>query len=220
MDVVADPHASLDRQRMSELFELGFRRSGVFIYRPECPSCRACVAARIPVATFESTRAQRRCIARNADLSVEHGESMYSDEVFDLYRRYLQARHAGGGMDDATPDSFREFLCTPDIESEFLMFRDGGRLIGVAVTDVLDTGLSANYTFFEPEAKGRSLGTFAILTQIALARRRGLNHVYLGYWIADSPKMSYKSRFRPLELYREGRWWYWPVGQSDPPSGF
>lgn len=217
VDVVADPRAPLDRHRLSELFSLGFRRSGVFVYRPECPGCRACVAARLPVATFTANRAQRRCRARNADLDLERRQPECNEEVFALYRRYLSARHAGGGMDDATPESFREFLCTPGIETEFLCFRRQGRLLAVAVTDVLGDGLSANYTFFDPEAGQRSLGTFAILTQIEEARRRGLAYLYLGYWIEASGKMRYKSRFRPLELYRDSRWWYWPAGDDAPP---
>ena len=217
VDVVADPHASVDRGRLTELFELGFRRSGIFVYRPECPGCRACVAARIPVAAFVPNRSQRRCVARNADLVVERAAPDCNDEVFDLYSRYLSHRHAGGGMDDTTPESFTEFLCTPGIEAEFLSFRLDGRLLAVAVTDVLDTGLSANYTFFDPAEVRRSLGTFAVLTQIREARRRGLEHVYLGYWIERSEKMRYKSRFRPLELYGGGRWWLWPAGVGEPP---
>ncbi|MEJ2480668.1 MAG: arginyltransferase [Acidihalobacter sp.] len=171
VDVVADPYAPVDRGRLTELFELGFRRSGGFVYRPECPGCRACVAARVPVAAFVPNRSQRRCAARNADLVVERAAPDCNDEVFGLYSRYLRHRHAGGGMDDATPESFREFLCTPGIEAEFLSFRLDGRLLAVAVTDVLDTG----------------------------------------------EKMRYKSRFRPLELYRDGRWWLWPVGVVEPP---
>jgi arginine-tRNA-protein transferase len=217
VDVVADPNAPVDRGRVTELFELGFRRSGIFVYRPECPGCRACVAARVPVAAFVPSRAQRRCLAGNADLVVERSAPECSDEVFDLYSRYLRERHAGGGMDDATPESFREFLCTPGVDAEFLQFRCDGRLLAVAVTDVLDTGLSANYTFFDPAETKRSLGTLAVLTQIAEARRRGLEHVYLGYWIEHSDKMRYKSRFRPLELYRDGRWWFWPSGAVEPP---
>lgn len=217
VDVVADPQVPADRERLTELFSLGFRRSGIFIYRPECPGCRACVAARVPVATFRPDRGQRRCLARNADLRVERCAAEYSEEVFDLYSRYLRGRHAGGGMDEATPDSFREFLCTPGLDAEFLQFRLDGRLLAVAVTDVLGDALSANYSFFEPAESRRSLGTFAILTQLAEARRRGLHHLYLGYWIEHSPKMSYKSRFRPLELYREGRWWLWPAEVEDAP---
>ncbi|WP_156885188.1 arginyltransferase [Acidihalobacter ferrooxydans] len=217
VDVVADPQAAIARERISELFGLGFRRSGMFVYRPECPGCQACVAARIPVAMFRASRAQRRCAARNADLVIERAVPAYTDEFFELYCRYLGVRHAGGGMDDPTPESFREFLCTPGVESEFLLFRDAGRLVCVAVTDVLDNGLSANYTFFDPDATARSLGTFAILTQIAHARRSGYDYVYLGYWIAEAEKMRYKSRFRPLELYRDGRWWVWPAGVAEPP---
>ncbi|OBS08562.1 arginyltransferase [Acidihalobacter prosperus] len=206
MDVVTDPGMPIDQGTLSDLFRMGFRRSGIFVYRPECPGCQSCIAVRIPVHDFRPNRAQRRCLARNAELTLESRPPHYSDELFRLYRAYLKHRHPGGGMDKPTPDSFREFLCTPGVETEFLLFRAGGRLLSVAVTDRLHDGLSANYTFFAPNAPERSLGTYAILSQVAEARRRGLDYVYLGYWIAESPKMRYKNRFRPLEFYADEYW--------------
>jgi len=217
VDVVADPQAGIRHLKRSELFAFGFRRSGLFVYRPECPGCQACVAVRIPVAKFHPSRTQKRCAARNQDLHIERCEPAYSDEIFALYQRYLASRHPGGGMDNPTPESFREFLCTPGVECEFFLFRKDRKLVAVAVTDLLDDGLSANYTFYDPKQSHRSLGTFAILTQVAAAYRRGLPYVYLGYWIARSEKMRYKSRFRPLELYHEGRWRIWSREASEPP---
>lgn len=206
VDVVTDPGMSIDQPTLSDLFRLGFRRSGVFVYRPECPGCQSCIAVRIPVDDFRPNRAQRRCQARNEDLVLECHPPHYSEELFRLYRAYLKHRHTGGGMDKPTPDSFREFLCTPGVETEFMLFRTNDRLVAVAVTDQLNDGLSANYTFFSPDESGRSLGTYAILTQVAEARRRGLDYVYLGYWIDESPKMRYKNRFRPLEFYSNEYW--------------
>lgn len=206
VDVVTDPGMPIDQRTLSDLFRLGFRRSGIFVYRPECPGCHACIAVRIPVRDFRPNRSQRRCRARNRDLTLEFQPPHYTEELFKLYRAYLKERHTGGGMDKPTPDSFREFLCTPGVESEFLLFRRDERLMAVAVTDQLSDGLSANYTFFAPHETERSLGTYAILTQIAEARARGLDYVYLGYWIAESPKMRYKNRFRPLEFYGDEYW--------------
>jgi len=123
-----------------------------------------------------------------------------------LYRRYLEARHPGGGMDDPSVEDFERFLTCPWSPTRFLELRQGGRLLGVAVTDVLPHGLSAVYTFYEPDLADRGLGTLAILEQIAWARREGLPHLYLGYWIAGHPKMHYKSRFRPLELLGPDGW--------------
>ena len=170
VDIIVDPEAPLNRDRLTGLFASGFRRSGIYVYRPECPGCQSCIAVRIPVFRLHMNRSQRRCARRNADLQIERTKPYYSDELFDLYIRYLKSRHAGGGMDDATPESFRGFLCTPRIDTEFLLFREQGRLLMVAVTDVLENGLSANYTFFDPNASQRSLGTYAILSQVAQAQ--------------------------------------------------
>ena len=130
----------------------------------------------------------------------------YSEEYFALYRRYLQARHPDGGMDDARPEDFARFLYTAWSPTRFVEFRSGGRLLAVAVTDFCADGLSAVYTFFEPDEHARGLGTFAILSQIRLAAERALPYVYLGFWIARHPKMNYKARFRPLEVLHGNAW--------------
>lgn len=205
-NLVIDPLAA----DLPALFDLaltrGFRRAGGHIYRPACPRCRACVPARIPVAAFEPNRSQRRCRARNADLVITVEDAVYSDEYFALYQRYLATRHKGGGMDDAQSDDFTRFLTSPWSPTRFVTFRKGGRLLGLAVTDFGKYGLSAVYTFFDPGEAARSLGTLAILTQIELTRERGLPHLYLGYWIANHPKMAYKMQYRPLELMRGDGW--------------
>ncbi len=185
---------------------LGFRRSGATVYRPWCAACRACIAVRVPVARFRPDRSQRRCWRRNADLRLAMAAPGHSEERFALYRRYLEARHREGGMDDPAPEDFRAFLASDWSPTRFLEFRLEGRLVAVAVTDVVPDALSAVYTFFDPALSERSPGTFAILSQIDLARRNGLSHVYLGYWIEGHPKMDYKRRFRPIEALREGRW--------------
>lgn len=164
------------------------------------------MACRIPVGAFVADRAQRRCLKRNADLRVEISEPVYTEERFDLYRRYLQWRHPDGGMDDAQPDDFSRFLYTPWSPTRFVEFRLGDRLLAVAVTDYCDAGLSAVYTFYDPVESGRGLGSFAILRQIELARQQGLSHVYLGFWIAGHAKMDYKIRFQPIEVLHAGAW--------------
>ena len=205
-NLVIDPLAT----DLPELFDMaltrGFRRAGGHIYRPACPRCRACIPARVPVGKFRANRAQRRCAARNSDLEVSVEPAVYSDEYFALYRRYLSSRHRGGGMDEAVSEDFSRFLTSPWSPTKFVTFRDAGTLVAVAVTDFGRFGLSAVYTFFDPGREDRSLGTYAILTQIALTREAGLPHLYLGYWIANHPKMSYKQRFRPLELMRSDGW--------------
>ncbi|GMV30309.1 MAG: hypothetical protein AMXMBFR59_24340 [Rhodanobacteraceae bacterium] len=184
----------------------GFRRAGGHVYHPHCGSCRACVPCRVDVARFAPDRSQRRCHARNADLEIRIEPARFTEEYFQLYRRYLAGRHSGGGMDSPQPDDFSRFLFTDWSPTQFLELRRNGRLLGVAVTDVCPQGLSAVYTFYDPAETTRSLGTFAILSQLDWAARAGLPHVYLGYWIAGHPKMDYKRRYRPLELLVRGDW--------------
>lgn len=202
----ADPRVRLDRERYTRLSRSGFRRSGNHVYRPTCPACDACVPVRIPVDGFAPSRQQRRTQKRNDDLNVTIAAPRFELEHFNLYERYLKERHRGGGMDVTSPEQYMSFLCSNWCDSVFIEFRHDQRLVGVAVTDVLDDGYSAVYTFFEPAEARRSLGRFAILTQIDLARREGKPHLYLGYWIAACGKMDYKTEYRPLEGFRHGRW--------------
>lgn len=205
-NLVLDPVAP----QLAELYHFalvrGFRRAGGHVYRPHCLQCQACTPCRIPVQQFRPSRSQRRCLAANADLTVEIEPARHSDEYFELYQRYLRGRHSGGGMDEPEVDDFARFLYSPWSDTRFLTLRLDGRLLGVAVTDVTRFGLSSVYTFFEPELAPRSLGSFAILQQLELARRLGLPHVYLGYWIEGHPKMDYKRRWRPLEVLRDNQW--------------
>ena len=184
----------------------GFRRAGGHVYRPHCGACRACVAARIPVADFMPDRGQRRCMKRNADLAVDVVRAEFRDEYFDLYRRYLDLRHHDGGMDNPETEDFGRFLYTAWSPTRFIEFRLDGKLVGIAVTDFAQAGLSAVYTFYDPEFASRSLGTYAILQQVEIARMRNIPHVYLGFWIDRHPKMDYKMRFRPLELLGSEGW--------------
>ena len=205
-NLVIDPGApELDRLYGAAL-EQGFRRAGGHLYFPQCPQCHACTPCRVDVAKFQPDRSQRRCLKRNADLSISESMPTYSHERHALYEKYLQSRHAGGGMDDAEASDFRRFLTAPWSPTLFMEIRLGERLLGVAVTDVCLTGVSAVYTFFDPAESARGLGTFAILQQLALARRRGIPWVYLGFWIDGHPKMDYKRRFQPLEIRKGGSW--------------
>lgn len=205
-NLVIDPSSAHLARIYDVALTKGYRRAGGHVYRPHCQQCRACIAARIPVAAFVPDRSQRRRMKRNADLRVDVAPAGYRAEYFDLYRRYLGARHAGGGMDDPEPEDFSRFLYTEWSPTRFLELRLGKRLVGVAVTDLASNGLSAVYTFYDPDEAARGLGTYAILRQIELARELGLPHVYLGFWIRGHPKMDYKARFRPLELLGAAGW--------------
>lgn len=205
-NIVIDPSAPQLPQIYDLAVQRGYRRAGGHVYHPQCNGCRACVACRVPVAAFRPDRSQRRCLARNADIEVRPAAAAYSEEYFALYRRYLLARHPDGGMDDARPEDFARFLYTAWSPTRFVELRCAGRLLAVAVTDFCADGLSAVYTFFDPDEHARGLGTFAILSQIRLAAERSLPYVYLGFWIARHPKMHYKARFRPLEVLHGNVW--------------
>ncbi len=205
-NLVIDPAAPQLDQLYGPALERGFRRAGGHLYYPSCPQCQACTPCRIDVERFMPDRSQKRCLRRNADLAVTESIPGYNAERHALYERYLRTRHAGGGMDEAEASDFRRFLTAPWSPTLFLEFRQGARLLGVAVTDVCLTGMSAVYTFFDPDQTARSLGTFAILQQVELARRRGIQWLYLGFWIEGHPKMDYKRRFRPLQIRGPDGW--------------
>lgn len=201
-----DPRQPVDKLLYSNLSVLGFRRSGSHIYRPHCTHCDACVPARIPVARFHPRRGQSRTWKRNADLRVCRSNSLRDDEAFALYCRYIELRHADGDMYPPDREQYESFLNDAWDCTHYYRFYDNRALLALAVVDELQDGLSAIYTFFDPAADRRSLGTYAILWQISRARELGLDYLYLGYWIRGCRKMAYKSDFRPLELYQGNRW--------------
>ena len=201
-----DPSQPMDAQVYAELSEVGFRRSGDHLYRPHCQKCSACVPARLPVADFKPNRQQRRILSRNADLQVRAVRPAFSEEYYDLYARYIGQRHADGDMYPPNREQFSTFLVRDLPFSRFYEFRLDGRLLAVAVTDVLPNGLSAVYTFYDADEEHRSLGRYAILWQIAETARLSLHAVYLGYWIKNCRKMNYKTQYRPIELFVNQHW--------------
>lgn len=201
-----DPNARIDADTYAELNEIGFRRSGEHFYTPHCRNCRDCIATRIPVARFEAARKHRRIWNRNSDLEVHSTASIDSDEHYALYRRYIESRHDEGDMYPPDRNQYRDFICSAGEFGRFTEFRQHGELLAVSIADAVRGGLSAIYTFFEPEAHRRSLGSFAILYAIEAVRQQDGDYVYLGYWIRNCRKMAYKIDFRPIELYIDGRW--------------
>jgi arginine-tRNA-protein transferase len=201
-----DPAAHVDVRLYSQLSELGFRRSGPHLYRPHCAGCDACIPARIPVADFKPNRQQRRIWQRNQDLRVEDRIDLSGDEFYDLYARYIEGRHRDGDMYPPTRQQFESFLTREWGATHYYCTYAEDRLIAVAVVDTIDSGLSAIYTFFDPDMTARSLGVYAVLWQIQEARKQGLASVYLGYWIKQCRKMAYKINYRPVELLISGRW--------------
>jgi len=206
MTLFADPEAPIDTQLYSVLSAVGFRRSGQHIYRPYCQTCSACIPVRLPVALFMPMRSQKRTMKKNSDLVVTEQKPGLSDEYFRLYDEYISARHVDGDMYPASLDQFESFLVDGRSEASFYEFRAHGKLLAVAVADRLSDGLSAIYTFFDPDEDRRSLGTYAVLWLIEATHRLDLNYLYLGYWIKQCQKMSYKTDFKPLEIFLNNHW--------------
>lgn len=192
------------------LSQQGFRRSQNVVYRPSCTDCSSCLSARIVVEDFAPTKSQRRVLRRNGHLVQEAKTPWASEEQFDLFRRYLAGRHASGGMADMDVYEFAAMVEETPVRSRVVEYYDkkssGDELTAVCLTDLLTDGLSMVYSFFEPDLDKHSLGTYLILDHVRLAREAGLKYVYLGYWVPGSPKMDYKSRFNPLEIFRNGEW--------------
>ena len=203
---VATPAHLIDSEIYSSLVRAGFRRSGIFTYRPHCDACQSCVPVRLPVAELQPTRSQRRAIKRHEHLQVRELPLVFIDEHYALYNRYQQSRHRGGGMDDDSHDQYAQFLLQSRVDTRLIEFSDDDCLRMVSLIDVLDDGLSSVYTFFEPDDAGSSYGTYNILWQARQCQALGLPYLYLGYWIAESRKMAYKSAFRPIEGLIDGQW--------------
>ncbi|MDD5250269.1 MAG: arginyltransferase [Rhodocyclaceae bacterium] len=203
---VATPTHLIDAATYGELVRAGFRRSGVFTYRPYCDACRECLPMRILTERFVPTRSQRRAFKQHGDLVAHERPLTFKEEHYALYQRYQAARHSGGGMDQDSRDQYAHFLLQTHVDSQLIEFREAGVLRMVSIIDRLNDGLSSVYTFYDPDQPGTSYGTYAILWQIGQCRHLGLPYLYVGYWIKDSRKMSYKAHFRPQEIFRLGKW--------------
>jgi arginine-tRNA-protein transferase len=201
-NAVIDPDFAMTMSVYDYLIKSGFRRSGSQVYRPYCEGCKGCITTRIEVNKFAPSKSQKRNAKLNQDLRVVVNEDGFKDEYYPLYQSYLASRH-----DDTEAEGVQDFLAASWCDTLFVEFYDGDEMISVAAIDRLESGLSAVYTFFDPEKGGkRGLGVFAVVWQIEYAKSLGLDYVYPGYWIKECRKMNYKTRYQPLEGLVEGTW--------------
>lgn len=201
-----DPELEYDVALYEELTQSGFRRSGKHLYRPDCKQCQSCIPARIPVEDFFAKRRFRRILKKNQDITLEIEHSTYRPDDYALFERYIEQRHFDGDMYPATKTGYEDFLAAEKPFAFHIRYFRGEELVGVAVTDQLKTGLSAIYTFFEPELEKDSIGVYSVLKQIELCRTLNLPYLYLGYWVPGCRKMEYKVQYQPTELLIEGQW--------------
>ena len=204
--LVAVPPEQVTSSVYGDLVRHGFRRSGHLAYRPACSHCQTCIPIRVPVQQFEPDRSQRRCMNQHGNLQGHELPLLYTEEHFRLYQRYQARRHPGGGMDADRAEQYVQSLLQSYVDSRIIEFRENNELRMVSVIDVLDDGLSSVYTFFDPDIQGAGLGTYSILWQISQCLANELPYLYMGYWIRDCRKMSYKARFKPVEGFIEGKW--------------
>lgn len=204
--VFMDPAQPISLPLYSRLITAGFRRSGTHLYRPGCDHCDACISCRVRVRDFSYNKRFARLWKRNQDLQSVALETPDTPELFALYCRYIERRHRDGDMYPPDLEQYRAFIAARTPGTRFYAFQLAQRTVAMCVLDELDHGLSAMYTFFDPDLAERSLGTWVILWQIEKARRLNLPFLYLGYWIRDCEKMRYKTDFRPLELLVSNKW--------------
>ncbi len=200
------PDFTLTTELYAQLIEQGFRRSGSHVYQPYCTRCKKCVPVRLAVNDFHASRQQRRTWKKNADIQINIKPAVFEQAHFDLYLHYQQSRHTDSNMADATQDDYINFLSSEWCNTLFVEFTCAEELAGVAVVDILDNALSAVYTFFDPKFSARSLGVYAVLWQIEQAKLLGLDWLYLGYWIEQCQKMSYKINYQPLQGLIDKEW--------------
>ena len=200
------PDFSINTEHYSQLISQGFRRSGSHVYRPYCSTCQKCIPARLAVEEFRPSRQQRRTLKKNMDITVNIKPARFEQAHFDLYQHYQLSRHTEGDMANTTEENYISFLSSDWCNTLFVEFSCNNELAAVAVIDLLDNALSAVYTFFDPKYSARSLGVYAVLWQIEHAKSLGLEWLYLGYWVENCQKMSYKINYQPLQGLIDNRW--------------
>lgn len=204
--IVVDPLQQVDRPLATYFSQRGFRRSGNMTYRPNCMFCSQCISVRIPVETFSASRSQKRILRNTRHLSYRIEPVENAEQYFEMYYRYQNSRHKDGIMCDPSIEKYKSFIESNVAETKLFVISDNDKPICVSVIDLLHDGLSAVYTFFEPDYSKLSLGSFAILSLVTLGKKHCFDYIYLGFWVKDSQKMNYKIKFQPLQGYIDDEW--------------
>ena len=200
------PSYSITTSTYAHLLEQGFRRSGEEVYAPHCSHCSACIPARLPLKKFKPSKSQRRCIRKNIETRVKIKPAIFEQAHYDMYLRYQAIRHPEGSMINTSPENYFSFLSSSWCNTQFVEFSINNELAGIAIIDQFDEAWSAVYTFFEPKFSDYSLGVYAILWQIQQANLQQKEYLYLGFWLKDCKKMSYKTCYQPIQLLIDKQW--------------
>lgn len=200
------PSYSITTSTYAHLLEQGFRRSGEEVYAPHCSHCSACIPARLPLKKFKPSKSQRRCMRKNIETQVNIKPAIFEQAHYDMYLRYQAIRHPEGSMINTSPENYFSFLSSSWCNTQFVEFSIHNELAGIAIIDQFDEAWSAVYTFFEPKFSDYSLGVYAILWQIQQANLQQKEYLYLGFWLKDCPKMSYKTCYQPIQLLIDKQW--------------
>ena len=200
------PSYSITTSTYAHLLEQGFRRSGEEVYAPHCSHCSACIPARLPLKKFKPSKSQRRCMRKNIETQVNIKPAIFEQAHYDMYLRYQAIRHPEGSMINTSPENYFSFLSSSWCNTQFVEFSIHNELAGIAIIDEFDEAWSAVYTFFEPKFSDYSLGVYAILWQIQQANLQQKEYLYLGFWLKDCTKMSYKTCYQPIQLLIDKQW--------------
>ena len=200
------PSYSITTSTYAHLLEQGFRRSGEEVYAPHCTHCSACIPARLPLKKFKPSKSQRRCMRKNIETQVNIKPAIFEQAHYDMYLRYQAIRHPEGSMINTSPENYFSFLSSSWCNTQFVEFSINNELAGIAIIDQFDEAWSAVYTFFEPKFSDYSLGVYAILWQIQQANLQQKEYLYLGFWLKDCTKMSYKTCYQPIQLLIDKQW--------------
>mgnify|MGYP000246114392 FL=1 len=204
--LVVTPYKSINQSIFQDLIEKGFRRSGQYIYKPNCKSCTACIPIRLPVQKFLFSKTQKRIYKKHGYFKVREAPLAFKQKHFDLYLKYQNKRHSFINNDQNNLDDYNDFLIKSNVKSKFIEFWDGDLLKIVSIVDIVSDGISAVYTFYDPDDEKVSYGTYSIIWLINWCKAQQLKYLYLGYWIGECDKMKYKTNFKPYELYIKGYW--------------